>query len=147
LAEELIKDHARSTPYTMDTHSPWYKLTMGGGKVLFLGASLDSNSLMHLPEYLFPAEYPRRIYQDEPVPLCYRERDGSVQTMPVKIHIPDWRGGEVTRFCEYLDQRYHIYTRAPLGQTEAICHLASRQFDALVAQMRQNVCWYDVRQW
>jgi aminoglycoside N3'-acetyltransferase len=147
LAEELIKDHARSTPFTMDAHSPWYKLTKRGGKVLFLGATLDSNSLIHLPEYMYPAEYPRRIYQDEPLPLCYRERDGSVQSMNVKIHIPDWREGEVTRFCAYLDQHYHVYSRVRMGQIEAICHLAARQYEALCAEMRKNVCWYDVRKW
>jgi len=147
LAHELIQDHARSTPYTMDVHSPWYKFTMRGGKLLFLGADLESNSLLHLPEYVYPAEYPRKIYHDKPVPLCYHERDGSIQTMPVKIHIPDWRYGEATRFCQFLDLHHHLYARAPLGQTEAICCLASRQFDALCAQMRMNVCWYDARNW
>src|SRR5262249_12971451 len=110
LAEELIKDHDRSTPYTMDRHSPWFKLTEMNGKVLFLGATLDTNSLIHLPEYVYPREYPRKIYFDDPVRLYYRSREHTVSSMDIMIHVPDWRSGEVTRFCNYLDNNYHIYT-------------------------------------
>ena len=147
LAEELIKDHDRSTPYTMDRNSPWFKLTEMNGKVLFLGTTLETNSLLHLPEYLYPGEYPRRIFFADPVPLCYRGRDGSIQTMDVMIHVPDWRSGEGTRFCDYLDHKYHIYTRLDLGRSQAVSHLASRQYEALCSELRQRVTWYDVRNW
>src|SRR5207244_4106605 len=43
-AKELVEEHGLSQPYTMDEHSPWYKLTMGGGKVVLLGLDFEINS-------------------------------------------------------------------------------------------------------
>ena len=147
LAAELIKDHAKAAPYTMDSNSPWHKLNDVGGKVVMLGTGFDCNSLIHLPEYVYGQEYPRAIYYNRFFPLKYRDVDGSVQSMDVAIHIPNWRSGEVTRFCRHLQEKYAIYRIVPLGTADLICYDAVAQYDALCREMHANVCWYDVRHW
>jgi aminoglycoside N3'-acetyltransferase len=48
-AEDLIRRHEQSTPYTMDRDSPWYRITELNGKVLCLGNGWRYNSSVHLP--------------------------------------------------------------------------------------------------
>jgi aminoglycoside N3'-acetyltransferase len=147
LAEELMKDHHLSTPYTMDIHSPWSKFTQRAGKVLMLGPDLDHNSLIHLPEYRFPEEYPRAIYYNKTIPLRYVSRAGAVNEMKVAIHVVSWKHGECTQFCKYLQEKYSLYNVVAAGCTEFVCYNAEKQFQALVQEMQSDVCWYDVRYW
>lgn len=146
-AESFIAEHARSTPYTMDRHSPWYKLTEARAKVLMLGLTLDYNSLLHLPEYLHADEYPRPIYYNKPLTLHYRDRDATVRPIDVMIHVVQWRQGQAERFCEYLNKKYALYQAVALGGTQAIAYPAREQYRALCDEMRQDVCWYDAQYW
>jgi aminoglycoside N3'-acetyltransferase len=147
LADELMRDHHRSVPYTMDENSPWYKFTQRNGKVLMLGPGLDNNSLVHLPEYLYPHDYPRALYYNKPFPFCYVTREGITETMDVAIHALNWVGGECFRFCQYLQEKYGLYKVASAGCAEFVCYDSKAQFEAICAEMRANVCWNDVRYW
>ncbi|HZZ82178.1 MAG TPA: AAC(3) family N-acetyltransferase [Gemmataceae bacterium] len=147
LADELVRDHHLSVPYCMDENSPWYKFTQREGKVLMLGPTLDANSLIHLPEYLYPTSYPRAVYYNKTFPLRYIDRDGVERSMEQAIHVPHFIGGECAQFCKYLQEKYHLYRFVAAGYAELICYNAKAQFDALCDEMREDVCWNDVRYW
>lgn len=146
---ELMADHHRSTPYAQDVHSPWYKLTMGGGKVLLLGRTFEVNSLVHLVEYLHPDEYPRPLFMTRPVPMSYVQ-DGQRRRLDVLLHISGASGSALFtpdalhKFGAYINERYNVYRVHPLhGGAGIVCYTAKAQYDAFLAEARRNVTWYD----
>jgi len=146
--DELIADHERSSPYTMDRHSPTYKLTKQKGKVALLGRSFVGNTPLHLVEYLYPDEFPRAIFLNRPVSMSYVDRDGAVKAMDVMLHAFGWYvgGNETIRFCEYLDQKYGCYRRQPFhGDVEIVTYDAQDQYEATYAEMQAGVTLYDPR--
>ena len=148
LARDLIEGHGLSEPYTMDAHTPWYRLKDVGGKVLLLGLDFDVNSAIHVVEYVHPLEYPRPLYYDKPFPYRTRTWDGEVRTMQVALHaipLPDWA---LPRFCgEYLQSKHSLYSIQELGRTKLIFYDADAQYRALYAEMQDGVCWYDAQYW
>lgn len=149
-ANELVKDHERSTPYAQDAHSPWYKLTKMGGKVLLLGRTFDINSLVHLVEYLHPDEYPRPLFMSRPVSMGYLNRDGDRRNVDVLLHIAGAPGAgffapeALFKFCEYINGKYGVYRIRPFADdVQIVCYDAMAQYDAFHREMKQNVTWYD----
>ena len=148
-AEELVGDHHKSTPYTQDQHSPWYKLTMLGGKVLLLGRTFDINSLVHLVEYLHPDEYPRPLFMNRPVPMYYRQNGERVR-IDVLLHSsgvpgsPLFTPNTLHKFATYINEHHSVYQVHPLhGDAGIVCFSALAQYEAYLAEMRRNVTWYD----
>jgi aminoglycoside N3'-acetyltransferase len=145
-ADELMSDHERSSPYTMDRHSPTYKLTMLEGKVVLLGRSFVGNTPLHLVEYLYPDEFPRPIFLDRPVIMTYVAASGSTGQIDVMLHALGWYVGslETIRFCEYLDEKYGLYRRRRFdGDAEIVAYNAQDQYEATFAEMRAGVTLYD----
>ncbi len=146
LAEDLIKDHHKSSPYSMDTNSPWYKLTEVDGKVLLLGVTFEANSSILLPEYLHPDELPHGVYFNKPYKMKYLDYDGTVKEMDLMIHAMTGHANkEVSRFCDYLDRKYHIYKRINLHNSQVICYKSKDQYEALYQEIKNNKCWHDLR--
>jgi aminoglycoside N3'-acetyltransferase len=151
-AADLVGEHHLSTPYTQDSHSPWYKLTKRGGKVLLIGRTFDINSLIHLVEYLHPDEYPRPLFMSRPVPMYYLDRSGSRQRIDVALHASGATNSvlftppALFKFAEYINQRYGIYQIRTFHDDVAIvCYDAEAQYEAFLREMRANVTWYDPR--
>lgn len=149
-AEELVGEHHNSSPYAQDRHSPWYKLTMSGGKVLLLGRTFDVNSLVHLVEYLHPDEYPRPLFMSRPVPMYYLDAARQRQRIDVRLHISGVPGSilftpqTLHRFGAYVNQRHHVYQVHQFhGDVGVVCYDAKAQYEAFLAEMRKNVTWYD----
>jgi hypothetical protein len=149
-AAELIADHHQSTPYAQDVHSPWYKLTMTGGKVLLLGRTFDINSIVHLVEYLHPDEYPRPLFMSGPVPMYYKDAAGHRVRIDVLLHSAGVPGSPLFtphtlhKFGAYINQHHQVYQVHPLhADTGIVCFSALAQYEAFRAEMRRNVTWYD----
>ena len=149
-AAELIADHHKSSPYAQDVHSPWYKLSMTGGKVLLLGRTFDINSLVHLVEYLHPDEYPRPLFMSKPLPMYYFDAERRRQRIEVLLHISGVPGSPLFTpqtlhaFGAYINERHRVYqVRQFEGDVGVVCYDAKAQYDAFLAEMRNNVTWYD----
>jgi aminoglycoside N3'-acetyltransferase len=149
-ARELVGEHHLSTPYVQDAHSPWYKITARGGKVLLLGRTFDVNSMVHLVEYLHPDEYPRPLFLNGPVPMYYLDASRVRRRIDVLMHHSGVPGSPLYipqalhKFADYIDERHHVYRRKPFHEDVGIvCYDAQAQYDAFLAEMRGNVTWYD----
>lgn len=148
LAVELLEDHHKSTPYTMDEHSPWYKLNLVKGKVALLGAGFRYNSPLHLAEYLNPKGYPRAIFLDRPVAMKFMTWKRQQQVMDVMLHAPVWKHGAEGRFGAYLNVKYGIYrTRTLRNGAQIVVYDAADQCKAVRRELEQGTTWYDPQFW
>ncbi|HUQ86856.1 MAG TPA: AAC(3) family N-acetyltransferase [Vicinamibacterales bacterium] len=151
LAEELVGEHHLSTPYVQDRHSPWFKLTERGGKVAMLGRTFEVNSLVHLVEYLHPAEYPRPLFMSGPVRMPYLDRSGAEKSIEVTLHSAGVPGSlhfdprALHAFGSYINQRHgEVYKIKTLAfDAGIVCYDAKVQYNAFLQEMRNNVTWYD----
>ena len=145
-AQELIGDHEQSTPYTMDTDSPWYKLMNSGGKVVLLGKTFDVNSFIHLTEYLHPDEFPRPVFFNKPVTMKYYDCQRQIKQIEVMLHARVWRDGAPTLFANYLDEKYDIYNiRKFRDDVQIVTFAAKDEYDAIYNEMKDGITWYDTR--
>lgn len=145
-AEDLLRDHEKSSPYAMDINSPWYKLNERGGKVVLLGKTFDGNSPIHCVEFVYPDEFPRPIYINRPIALKYVDKDGQVKDMPIMLHAPIWIDGAPTNFSLFLNQKYNIYKIKEFhNDVKIVSYDAKAQFDAIYREMKNDVTWYDAR--
>ena len=145
-AEELMADHHRSTPFTMDEHSPVYKLTFGGGTVVLLGQGYVGNVPLHLVEYLHPDEFPRPVFLNRPTPMTYVDRDREIKTIDVMLHARYWyvSAAETVRFCTHLQDRYGLFrTKSFSNDAELVAYTAQEQYEATRGEMLDGVTLYD----
>ncbi len=75
LADWLTADHDQSA-YSCGRGSPFERFLSLDGKLLFYDASYSSMTFMHYVEAHFRARLPVALYDDEPVALTIRDRDG-----------------------------------------------------------------------
>ena len=75
LADWLTADHDQSA-YSCGRGSPFERFLSLDGKLLFYDASYSSMTFMHYVEDHFRARLPVALYDDEPVALTIRDRDG-----------------------------------------------------------------------
>jgi aminoglycoside N3'-acetyltransferase len=146
-ADPLVREHEKSTPYTMDRNSPWAKLIQCGGKVVLLGHGYAWNSPIHLAEYLHPDEYPLPVFLSRPIGLRYVGYDRQTREMPVLLHAPLWHPGAEVRFAQYLQQKYGFYRLRQFDAASIVAYDAKDQYDRIVAEMRAGVTWYDPSFW
>jgi aminoglycoside N3'-acetyltransferase len=148
-AEELVGEHWRSSPYTMDEHSPYWKLTRVGGKVVLLGVYYEVNSSIHLVEYMHPQEIRRPLFFDRPVELRTVGYDGEVLTLPILRHaryLPDWA---LPPFCRWLGERHGgFYRERRIHGAPVVVYDARVQYEATYHELKENdVVWYDAELW
>ena len=152
LSEELIKDHHLSTPYALDRNSPWYKLTQMHGKIALLGRTFDINSPVHLVEHLHWEKFPRPIFFGSPVRMLYVDRDGETASLEIMLHTRGAVGGtyfvpeSLFKFSRYLNRKYSLYqTRDFSPEVQVVVYDALAQYEAVYAEMKADVTWYDVQ--
>lgn len=151
LATELVGEHHLSTPYVQDRHSPWFKLTEQGGKVVLLGRTFEVNSLVHLVEYLHPDEYPRPLFMSRPVKMPYLDRTGATQTIDVLLHIAGVPGSlsfdphSLHPFGAYINEHHGGLYKIKQYQSDVgiVFFNAKEQYQAFLHEMKRNVTWYD----
>lgn len=87
-AEYFTGDHFGSlTPY--DQYSPFYRISEKGGKILYLGVTLDNagTNLHTLEDAIEDFVYP--VYYPEVFEVDIRFPDGEIRNMKTKVHNPE----------------------------------------------------------
>lgn len=139
LATELMHEHEKSQPFAMDRHSPWFKLTERKGKVALLACGHHQNSIIRLPEMIYPEMTTLPVYYDKPLALRYRGLSGKDREARLWIRGVPHTADEVPIFADYLNNRYDIYQSLPIGKASCIFYDADKQFNALLAEMRTGL--------
>jgi aminoglycoside 3-N-acetyltransferase len=146
ILDDALARHG-SLEYSMDIGSPWWQFTDIGGKVIYLGVDLDSNSLIHLPEYILKMDYPRPVFFHRPHEFTIVDLYGNRHLVRGYLHAIRWPQFTVTKFCSYLNKRYRIYRTAHLHQTPVTVVDAQSQYRSLMAELDAGVSWYDAIAW
>lgn len=133
--------------YSMDVGSPWWEFTRMGGKVLLLGVGLEADSLIHLPEYVLKAEYPRPVFFNRPHEFRVVDEDGQPHEVRGYLHGVRWPGWTVSKFLCYLNGRYSFYQTIHLHHTPITVIDAQLQYDALMSELDAGIAWYDAVGW
>lgn len=144
-ASQLVADHEKSTPFTMDENSPWYKMTLIGGKVVLLGASYEQNSMMHMPECMNPDTFPRPIFYHLPFRFKYIDSQGQEKVMPTMLQVCDYVSGMPTNYCIYMQSKYNLFNTKQLYRTQIITYDCAELYRRMVEEMKDGVVWYDSR--
>jgi aminoglycoside N3'-acetyltransferase len=134
--------------YVMDVGTPWHRFMELGGKIVFFGADIASNSMIHVPEYVLQNEYPRPVYFSRP--HVFRvQKDASQPARDVEgfVHAIRWGQDTVKKFCDYLNGKYGIYQHVKVYDTEIIVVKAKDQYDALMRELDAGRSWYDAIYW
>lgn len=147
-AEWLITDHLLSTPFAMDQHSPWFRLTELDSKIVFIGIRPRTADLcIVLPEHILGFDYPVGAFLDKTVVLNYLSDTGEVARMPVYLNVHDWSKSEVQSFLDYLDAHYGLFRFYGKGATRvAICG-AKSHLDALFSELAKGHYYPHARYW
>nr|WP_255616523.1 AAC(3) family N-acetyltransferase [Microvirga puerhi] len=144
--EPFLENHHQFA-YSMDVGSPWHELMKRNGKVAYLGASLDSNSMIHMPEYILKQDYPRPVFFGRPHHYNLIDTAGRSIEADAYVHAIRWGSYVVTKFCNYLNSRYGILKHGTVGDTSIVVVDAQAQYDALMSELNQGVSWYDATTW
>lgn len=144
--DSFLQNHFRFE-YSMDIGSPWHELMKRQGKIVFLGASLDSHSLIHMPEYIMKQAYPRPVFFGRSHHYKLIDTFGDMLELDGYVHAIRWGSDVVTRFCHYLDKKYGIMKRSLIGETSIVVMDAQAQYDALMREIESGVSWYDAMTW
>jgi aminoglycoside N3'-acetyltransferase len=144
--EELLDEHYKYE-YSMDKGSPWWEFSERGGKIVYLGASLDSNSCIHMPEYVLKNEYPKPVFFSRPHEFNLIDLRGRPYRARAYVHAIRWGSGVVTKACRYLHYRHRILNEAFIGTTPIVVVEARLQYKALIKELELGFCWYDAMTW
>jgi aminoglycoside N3'-acetyltransferase len=144
--EPFLEQHHLQA-YSMDVGSPWHEFMRRGGKIVYLGASLDSNSMIHLPEYILKQDYPRPVFFGRPHMYKMTDSRGRHIQAEAYVHAIKWGPNVVTKFCQHLHARYRILEQRFVGDTPIIVVDAKVQYDALMNELSNGVSWYDAMTW
>lgn len=140
-AQEIIEKNKLSQPYTMDKKSPWYKFTQLNGKILLLGVTHDSNSCIHLPEYLYPEKFPICLYMQKPYPIKYIDYKGREQTINLMMHNVPYESDSVEKFMKPLEKKYKISLSNEINGIPIKLVKSKKLLEVLVNQMKKGYCW------
>lgn len=147
-AKEWITAHENApTAYPMGKGSPWCSLMEAGGKGVFLGNDFETNSSIHLVEYLHPEEYPIPIFFNRPMPMKYRKRDETVGEVDVWIHPVFRKSGATNRFCGYLNEVYGIYDIQNVSGAKVTLFSIQDQYQATYDEMKKGIGLYHSKFW
>jgi aminoglycoside N3'-acetyltransferase len=136
-------DHA----YAMAEGTPWHRFTMNDGKIVFFGVSLDSNSLIHLPEYLMGIDYPRPVFFQKPHVFRIASPGHGTRDVQSYVHAIRWPAGTVPKFCAHLNGKYGIYATTSVHGVPITVMSSKALFQGLMSELRAGVSWYDASVW
>ncbi len=130
LAKELVKDHfGQITPY--NAHSPWKKLMDAGGKILYVGVTLDNaGTHLHTLEDAVDFKYP--VYADEEFTAQLIDEEGNERTMKTKVHNPEF---SKRRRCDELIPLFleeGVLQKTKLGRADCLLLDAQAMFNTMV---------------
>jgi aminoglycoside 3-N-acetyltransferase len=130
-AYEYIKDHTnKNTPYHWD--SPYGKLIQHGGKILYIGVTLDNaGTHLHTLEDALDVGIP--VYYAQEFKLPVRDYEGNELIITTKVHNP---GYSKKRRCDELLPmflREGVYREVYIGKAKTLVFDAKKMFDVMVS--------------
>jgi len=129
-AYDYIKDHtAKNTPYHWD--SPYGKLIQHGGKILYIGVTLD-NAGTHLHTLEDALDLGVPVYYPEEFKLPVRDYEGNEMIVATKVHNPEY--SKKRRCDELLPMflREEVYREVYIGTAKTLVFDAKKMFDVMV---------------
>jgi aminoglycoside 3-N-acetyltransferase len=130
-AYEYIKDHTnKNTPYHWD--SPYGKLIQHGGKILYIGVSLD-NAGTHLHTLEDAVDVGVPVYYAQEFRLAVRDYEGKELLITTKVHNPEY---SKKRRCDELLPLFlseGVYREVYIGKAKTLVFDAKKMFDVMVS--------------
>ena len=129
-AYEYIKDHTtKNTPYHWD--SPYGKLIQHGGKILYIGVTLDNaGTHLHTLEDALDVGVPVYYSKEFKLPVC--DYEGNEMIVTTKVHNPEYskkrRCDELLPLC----LREGVYREVYIGKAKTLVFDAKKMFDVMV---------------
>jgi aminoglycoside 3-N-acetyltransferase len=135
-AYEYIKDHTnKNTPYHWD--SPYGKLIQHGGKILYIGVTLDNaGTHLHTLEDAIDVGVP--VYYAQEFRLPVRDYEGKELIITTKVHNPEY--SKKRRCDELLPMflREGVYREVYIGKAKTLVFDAKKMFDVMVSAFKDR---------
>ena len=135
-AYEYIKDHTnKNTPYHWD--SPYGKLIQHGGKILYIGVTLDNaGTHLHTLEDAMDVEVP--VYYAQEFRLPVHDYEGKELIITTKVHNPEY--SKKRRCDELLPMflREGVYREVYIGKAKTLVFDAKKMFDVMVSAFTER---------
>lgn len=130
-AYEYIKDHnVKNTPYHWD--SPYGKLIQHGGKILYIGVTLDNaGTHLHTLEDALDVGVP--VYYSKEFKLTVCDYEGNEMIVTTKVHNPEY---SKKRRCDELLPMFlqeGVYREVYIGKAKTLVFDAKKMFDVMVS--------------
>jgi aminoglycoside 3-N-acetyltransferase len=135
-AYEYIKDHTnKNTPYHWD--SPYGKLIQHGGKILYIGVTLDNaGTHLHTLEDALDVGVP--VYCAHEFSLPVLDYEGKELIVTTKVHNPVY--SKKRRCDELLPMflREGVYSEVYIGKAKTLVFDAKKMFDVMVSAFTER---------
>lgn len=137
LADDLTKDHFNQlTPY--NSNSPFYKVAQMGGKILYIGVTLDNaGTSLHLQEDAVD-EFKFPVYYHEIFEFDVIDEDGVKHKVKTKVHNPEQ---SKKRKCDDLLPMFraeNVCVDVEIGQAKTLLFDAKKMYDVMLEQYHKN---------
>ncbi|MDG1144159.1 MAG: AAC(3) family N-acetyltransferase [Burkholderiales bacterium] len=147
-AEWLISEHLLATPFAMDSHSPWFKLTILDATIAYIGVKpRTANLCIVMPEHILGYSYPLGVFLDKPVCLNFINEQGDVDQIPVHLNVHDWSKSDVQALLDHLDNVHSLHRRFGKGAACVYTCRAKKQFDVLMREVSEGRYYAHARYW
>ena len=124
------------TPY--DANSPFYKVAEAGGKILYLGVTLDNaGTNLHTLEDLVP-DFKFPVYYHKPFEVKVRFENQKMEKMLTKVHNPQQ---SKKRKCDELIPLFEsrgALKKVQIGQAASLLVDAKKMLDVMVEEYHLN---------
>lgn len=135
-AYDFIKDHTlKNTPYHWD--SPYGKLMQHGGKILYIGVTLD-NAGTHLHTLEDALDVGVQVYYPESFNLRVLDYEGNERIVTTRVHNPEY--SKKRRCDELLPMflREGVYSEVMIGQAKTLVFDAEKMFKVMVSAFTER---------
>ena len=135
-AYEYIKDHTtKNTPYHWD--SPYGKLIQHGGKILYIGVTLDNaGTHLHTLEDALDVGVP--VYCSKEFKLQVCDYEGKEMFVATKVHNPEY---SKKRRCDELLPMFlqeGVYSEVMIGKAKTLLFDAKKMFEVMVTAFNER---------
>lgn len=124
------------TPYTKN--SPFARLAEAGGKILYIGVTLDNagTSLHVLEDAVADFKYP--VYYPEEFHVSVKQTNGNLVPVSVKVHNPEQ---SAKRKCDGLLPLFEakgVMSYSTIGKAQTLVFDAAKMLEVMVREYQEN---------
>lgn len=136
-AEYFTKDHfGELTPYT--AKSPFYRVSERGGKILYLGVTLDNagTNLHTLEDAVEDFKYP--VYYNESFEVNVKLPNGDLKSIKTKVHNPEQSAKRKCDGLIPLFKRKGLLSEEKIGQANTLVVDAKSMLEVMLEEYKTN---------